>query len=79
MFEGIQNSFREPYDITVFKTTRSDCFEWVIPVQQVMSLLVRKKIIIIDIRADNLQEILPLPTTYQNQDQQSPYEQNDKH
>ena len=39
---GVQGSLREPYDITSLKSTRSDCFEWAVPVQHGMSLLDRK-------------------------------------
>jgi hypothetical protein len=76
---GIQTSFREPYDITSFKSTRSDCFEWSIPVQQGISLLERTKIIFIDTHAGDRREQLPSPTTYLIHDRQSPYEQNDMH
>ena len=69
MFEGptintvvgdIQTSFREPHDITSFKSTWSDCFEWAIPVQQGASLL-DPKIIIIDTHAGDRREIYLCP------------------
>ena len=75
---GIQTSFREPYDITSFKSTCSDCFEWAIPVQQGTSFLDRK-IIIIDTYPGDRRENLPLPTTYLIHDRRSPYEQSDMH
>jgi hypothetical protein len=76
---GIQTSFREPYDITSFKTTCSDCFEWAIPVQQSISLLDHKIKSLIDTQAGDRRENIPLPTTYLIHDQQSLYEQSDMH
>ena len=75
---GVQTSFREPYDITSFKSARSDSFEWAIPVQHSMSLLDRK-INFIDTSAGDRRGKLPLPTTYLIHDQQSPYERCDMH
>ena len=57
---GIQSSFREPYDITSFKATRSNCFEGAIPVQHGMSLLDRE-ITFIDTHAGDLREIYLCP------------------
>ena len=76
---SIQSSFREPYDITSFESTCSDCFEWAIPVQQSLSLLRSQDKIIIDTHAGDRRENSPLPTTYLIQDQQSLYEQTDMH